>query len=387
MKTSASPSGLKSRRDFVKLAVGAGLLAAGGTAEVRAAPAPSDPPLPAGDERARWCAFAVRLAGPVLAAPMPELASLAAVLHGLSPWFEHGRESAASELARLARTRLAAIFADSEAPARRARLASGAMLAAALQRAPSALWTGLPTETRHAAGRWFAALAAAPCRSDDDRLFAAVLAVALRDLGLGPSPGGPGAIYAGLRCPQNWADWRGPGERWHWMQERALPAELLLLEALESVAAREPTWQSYRDRLRDRLAHQAALEERLVAPDGTYPLLGWAENHRCGAFQSLAAAAWRGLLPASVRPAQARTALSAVLHRTLNEPAAFAPDGSLLPWPVFAPGSAAPSEAGARYLCCAALLPLGLSALDPFWMGSAQHVTWHRSWLRRDLPA
>lgn len=42
---------------------------------------------------------------------------------------------------------------------------------------------------------------------------------------------------------------------------------------------------------------------------------------------------------------------------------------------------------GSLYLCAAALLPLGLSAADPFWSEPAATTTWQKAWSGEDLPA
>ena len=62
----------------------------------------------------------------------------------------------------------------------------------------------------------------------------------------------------------------------------------------------------------------AAIQERLIAPDGTFPPVGRSLAYRCGAFQGLAQAALRHDLPVDVTPGQARAALGAVIARTLD---------------------------------------------------------------------
>jgi hypothetical protein len=42
---------------------------------------------------------------------------------------------------------------------------------------------------------------------------------------------------------------------------------------------------------------------------------------------------------------------------------------------------------GSLYLCATVLLPLGLSATDPFWAGQAEDWTSRRIWNGQDMPA
>lgn len=133
----------------------------------------------------------------------------------------------------------------------------------------------------------------------------------------------------------------------------------------------------------------AAIEERLVAPDGTYPVLGRSIAYRCGAFQGLALAALRHGLPAGVRPGQARTALTAVIRRTLEAPGTFDAHG----WLRIGLSGSKPAlgenyiSTGSLYLCAAAFPPLGLPPSDPFWAEPAQPTTWAKAWSDENLPA
>src|SRR5204863_4924795 len=111
--------------------------------------------------------------------------------------------------------------------------------------------------------------------------------------------------------------------------------------------------------------------------------------YRCGAFQGLALAALRQALPADVSPAQARVALTSVIRRTLEAPGTWDAKG----WLQIGVGGHQPGlgetyiSTGSLYLCSAALLPLGLSPVDPFWSGPAKPWTAKQAWNGIDLPA
>src|SRR5262249_20263986 len=127
----------------------------------------------------------------------------------------------------------------------------------------------------------------------------------------------------------------------------------------------------------------------LISPDGSYPVIGRSSAYRCGAFQGLALASWRHLLPTEVKPAQARVALTSVIRRTLEAPQVFDAKG----WLQIGVGGHQPAlgasyiPTGSLYLCSAALLPLGLPPADPFWSDAPGKTTWEKVWSGVNLPA
>jgi len=142
----------------------------------------------------------------------------------------------------------------------------------------------------------------------------------------------------------------------------------MLLEVLNAVAAVDDAWESFRPTMEHRAQIHALREEQTIGPDGSYPPIGRSITYRCGAFQTLADRAWRAKLPASLPPAQAREALTAVIRRTLDAPGTFDDDG----WLRVGLAGRQPTL-GDSYVCNAsgylasfALLPLGLPPDDPF---------------------
>jgi hypothetical protein len=113
------------------------------------------------------------------------------------------------------------------------------------------------------------------------------------------------------------------------------------------------------------------VQERLIAPDGTFPPIGRSLAYRCGAFQSLAQSALRGELPVGLAPGAVRSALTAVIRRTLDAPGTFTEEG----WLTIGLAGHQPElgegyiSTGSAYLCAAVFLPLGLPVSDPFWSG------------------
>jgi hypothetical protein len=99
--------------------------------------------------------------------------------------------------------------------------------------------------------------------------------------------------------------------------------------------------------------------------------------------------ALREQLPASLKPAQVRGALTAVIKKTSEAPSTFTKEG----WLNLGLYGHQPQLAeryittGSLYLCAAILLPLGLSETSEFWSAPAEPWTAVKVWSGKDLPA
>jgi hypothetical protein len=158
---------------------------------------------------------------------------------------------------------------------------------------------------------------------------------------------------------------------------------------MDVVGKQEDAWAAMATDIRARATRYAAIQERMIAPDGTYPVVGRSIAYRCGAFQQLADAALRRTLPVEVSPEQVRGALTAVMRRTLAAPGTFDEQG----WLRIGLAGHQPSlgevyiSTGSLYLCTAAFLPLGLPAGDRFWSGAAAPWSSVKVWSGADVKA
>jgi hypothetical protein len=138
-----------------------------------------------------------------------------------------------------------------------------------------------------------------------------------------------------------------------------------------------------------RARRYAAIQERLISPEGAFPAVGRSIAYRCGAFHLLAQMALAGELPAPLTPGRVRSALTAVMRRTLEAPGTFDGDG----WLTVGLCGHQPHlgesyiSTGSLYLCATVLLPLGLAPPDPFWSGAAEDWTARRLWRGEDAAA
>ncbi|MBB1285113.1 DUF2264 domain-containing protein [Flavisolibacter sp. BT320] len=133
----------------------------------------------------------------------------------------------------------------------------------------------------------------------------------------------------------------------------------------------------------------AEIQERLIHSDGSFPVTGRSITYRGGAFHHLADMSLRKQLPASLQPAQVRSALTAVITKTMASPQTFTKEG----WLNIGLYGHQPDLAdfyintGSLYLCATIFLPLGLPESDPFWSSPAAPWTSVKVWRGEDLPA
>ena len=137
----------------------------------------------------------------------------------------------------------------------------------------------------------------------------------------------------------------------------------------------------------ERYARYAEQQERLISPEGTFPIVGRSLAYRFGAFHALSDVAYRKLLPERVKPAQVRSALSAIINRQVNAPGTFNPEGWLrVGFAGYQPhiGETYIST-GSLYLCTAVFIALGLPESDEFWSSPSADWTCKKGWAGVDL--
>jgi hypothetical protein len=163
----------------------------------------------------------------------------------------------------------------------------------------------------------------------------------------------------------------------------------MLLDVLRHIGAHSRQWDNLLPDTLARAKRYAAIQERLIGPDGMYPAIGRSITYRCGAFQLLAQIALLGELPAPLTPPRVRAALTAVMYRTLEAPGTFDQNG----WLTVGLCGHQPHlgenyiSTGSLYLCATALLPLGLPPSHEFWSKPAENWTARRLWSGEDAPA
>jgi len=150
----------------------------------------------------------------------------------------------------------------------------------------------------------------------------------------------------------------------------------------EVVAVAGSRYKGFAEKL-DRITKRyAEIQERMINTDGSYPVTGRSITYRCGAFHHLADMALLGRLPVSLSPGQVRSALTAVIKKTLGAPGTFTEQGWLnIGLHGHQEGLAdVYITGGSLYLCSEVFLPLGLGVGDPFWAAPGAAWTSVKVW-------
>lgn len=139
------------------------------------------------------------------------------------------------------------------------------------------------------------------------------------------------------------------------------------------------------DRAVHRMTRHAEFLERVISPEGTYPVFGRTITYRTGAFRALSQTALLEKLPEHVEPAQVRCALTAVMHNLYDHAENFDAKG----WLVLGYNGHQPvvadvyTSTGSLYMATQGFLALGLPATNRFWTDPAADWTSKRAWQGR----
>jgi hypothetical protein len=268
-------------------------------------------------------------------------------------------------------------------------LVDSSFLALALLRAPKQLLEKLDTKTQQRLAEALLTERKVQPPFNNWLLFAAMNEALLMTLN---QPWDRMRVDYALRELQSWYlgdGTYGDGPHLHWDFYTSFVIQPYLLQLMDTLADQSPSWASMRTPIHQRAQRYAAIQERLIAPDGSYPAIGRSITYRCGAFHLLADVARRHMLPEEVIPPQARCALSAVIERTLGAAGTFSNEGWLqIGLAGHQPGlGESYISTGSLYLCSAAWLPFGLPPADPFWSQPPHPWTSQIIWSGKNSPA
>jgi hypothetical protein len=325
--------------------------------------------------------------------------ALGRTLSGIASWLslvscERTEKTSQSKLSELARQSLQCLFsrgsadcADFASARDEQRLVDCAFLALGIARARTELWDRLDGTTQ---GNLIAAFESArrfkPWPSNW-LLFPAMIEAFLASIGARWSVE---PIDAAFKAHEQWYKGDGAygdGENFHWDYYNSFVIHPLLVTVSDLIKPIDCRWNDLREKILQRARRYAAIQERFIAPDGSFPAIGRSLAYRCGAFHHLAMMALRRDLPASLAPAQVRCALGSVIHRTLNATNTFDENG----WLRVGLTGHQPSMAdfyvsrSSLYFCTVAFLPLGLPTTDEFWADADLEWTSRRAWSGQDL--
>jgi hypothetical protein len=402
---------MMNRRAFLATAAGSAAASAVAAPEARLAGPSAD--------REYWLGVLRRLADPVLTnlangtltarmpveeatgagrRPVTHLEAFGRLVAGLAPWLELPPEESAEGRVRARYRglvqRALAQAVDPSSPdflnftRDRQPLVDAAFLAQGLLRAPRALRDALDPPTRERLVRALQSTRGIQPGFNNWLLFTATVEAALASLG---------AWWDRVRVDyalRQLAQWYkgdgiyGDGPTFHWDYYNSLVIHPMLLDVLDACGGETADWESMRPLVRRRAQREAAILERLISPEGTFPAIGRSLAYRFGAFHLLAQMALRRDLPEGLAPAQVRSALTAVIRRSIEAPGTFDAEGWLrIGFCGHQPGAGERYiSTGSLYLCAVGLLPLGLPPDDPFWSAPPQAWTSQRAWSGQEFP-
>ncbi len=137
-----------------------------------------------------------------------------------------------------------------------------------------------------------------------------------------------------------------------------------------------------------RAQRYAAILERMISPEATYPVTGRSIAYRFGNFQLLSQMALQHHLSKELNPVQVRSALFAMIKKQMEAPGTFDKNG----WLQIGIYGHQPGigeyyiSTGSLYLCSQAFLILGLPASDPLWQGADEDWTSRKVWKGLAVP-
>jgi len=326
------------------------------------------------------------------------LEALGRLLSGMAPWLELGPGTDPEGLLRARYIQLAVKgihnavdpaspdfmnFTKGNQP-----LVDTAFLAQALLRSPKQLWGNLDQETKnHLVAALKSSRVTKPHMSNW-LLFSATVEAALWEF-TGECNMAPIELAV-----QKHLEWYvgdgsyGDGPKWHWDYYNSYVIQPMLIDVLKVCESKKHPLGKHYPLILKRAQRYAAVQERMISPEGTFPVIGRSSSYRLGAFQTLSAIALMHQLPKGTEPEAVRSGLMAVSRRVLEAPGTFDASGWLLPGACGHQPSIVDEyiSTGSLYITSCGFLALGLPANDPFWTGEDKPWTQKRIWAGEDIP-
>jgi hypothetical protein len=181
----------------------------------------------------------------------------------------------------------------------------------------------------------------------------------------------------------------GDGENFHWDYYNSYVMQPMLIDVLKTIIEQDSVCNISDSDLKlkyklvlKRAQRYAEIQEMLISPEGTYPVIGRSSAYRFGAFQLLSQIALMQKLSDIIKPQQVRAALYTLIKRQIEAPGTFDKNG-WLQIGVYGhqPAMGEPYiSTGSLYLCSEAFLMLGLPAENIFWQGKDEPWTSKKIW-------
>ncbi|MDR3218902.1 MAG: DUF2264 domain-containing protein [Dysgonamonadaceae bacterium] len=326
------------------------------------------------------------------------LEAIGRLITGIAPWLELGPDSSIEGQLRAKYIDLAIRSirngVNPESPdylnfnQGRQPLVDAAFLAHGLLRARTQLWEKLDKTTQDRIIKELKSSRIIQASESNWLFFSAMVEVALKEF---DGDWEYNRVKYALDKHKEWYKgdgWYGDGTEFHLDYYNSYVIQPMMIEVLSILKKYKLPDADFYEIEAARYARYAAQQERMISPEGTYPVIGRSLAYRFGAFQALSDAAYRNMLPDNVSPAQVRSALTALINRQINAaPGTFDEQG----WLRVGFAGHQPSigegyiSTGSLYLCSGIYIALGIPPSDPFWTLPSEEWTSKKAWNGIDI--
>lgn len=261
-------------------------------------------------------------------------------------------------------------------------LVDAAFLAQALLRAPKQLWGNLDSLTKQRLISELKSSRVIQPSQTNWLFFAAMVEAALLEFSDSCQMATVDYAFEKFKEWYKGDAWYGDGPDFHLDYYNSFVIQPMMVDILDVLQKHDMKGADFYEVELPRLTRYAEQQERLISPEGAYPVVGRSIAYRFGCFHALGVAALMKVLPESINPAQVRCALTAVIKRQISAPETFDKNG----WLQIGFCGHQPSvgetyiSTGSLYLCSFVFAPLGLSPDDDFWIAPAADWTGKKAW-------
>ncbi len=179
------------------------------------------------------------------------------------------------------------------------------------------------------------------------------------------------------------------GHHFHMDAYNSIVIQPFLSTILDVINSKTGRYLGYKKEF-DKICHRyAQIQEKMIAPDGTFQIIGRSATYRTGHFHHLADMAFKKRLPKTLSPAQVREGLNAAIKKTLQPKNTINKTG----WLNIGVSGHQPDLAdfyittGSLYMCMNVFLPLGLPNSDSFWQLPYEPWSSVKIWTGEDIAS
>lgn len=135
-----------------------------------------------------------------------------------------------------------------------------------------------------------------------------------------------------------------------------------------------------------RMQRYGEIIERLISPEGTFPVYGRSVSYRTAVLQPLALLSLKECLPKNLSEGQVRSAMTKVISRMFADNRNFDKKGFLvLGFNGKQPEIVDSNNTGSMYMASLAFLPLGLPCSHSYWTSKGELWTSKKAWSKLEI--